>query len=151
MHIREAGRADRDLVARMRLRFLAEHRSVDELSAAFVAATDAFVAESMQAATLLSWLADDDGGTCIGVVSMVLQRVPPHPDQPQTWEGYVVNMYVEPEHRQQGVGRALLVALQAKAVELELRRLYLHATDAGRPMYEQAGFTPDARWMHLPL
>ena len=77
--------------------------------------------------------------------------MPPLPEDARTLEGYLVNMYVKPEHRLRGIGKALLDECLADARASGLRRLNLHATDAARPLYHQVGFTSNDRWMELRL
>ena len=84
-------------------------------------------------------------------MSLLLLDLPPRPSDLRTREGYVLNMYVAPHARRQGIGRALFDALLADAAELDLRRLLLQATDDGRPLYEQAGFANDGSFLTLRL
>ena len=83
------------------------------------------------------------------MASVVTHDVPPQPEDPRAHEGYVINMYVRPGSRGRGIGRRLLDACLGLAVEQDLRRFYLYATAAGRPMYEVAGFANHADWMVL--
>ncbi len=151
MHIREADRSDLALLGAMRLAFLAEHRGVgvETFPDDFVGQTHAFLDDRMRAGDMRSWLAED-GGSCVGTVSMLLLEMPPKPDELRTREGYLINMYVVPDRRRGGVGWMLVEACLAGAAALGVRRLLLHATADGRPMYERAGFEPNARWMELP-
>jgi ribosomal protein S18 acetylase RimI-like enzyme len=158
MRIRRASDADLDLVARLRLAFLADHRGVDpaSLPVDFADATAAFVAERHHAGDLLTWLADDEGrdpvgGACVGVISMLLRSVPPRPEDRGTVEGYLINLWVPPTERRRGIGRLLLDATLAHARDERFRRVVLHFTDDGLPLYERAGFTANARWMELDL
>lgn len=151
MHIREAAEDDLDLICRMRLAFLADHRGVppETLPPELTTATRAFLDARHRVDRLRSWLAEDDG-RCVGLVSMLLLDMPPRPDDLRTQEGYLINMYVEPAQRQRGIGGSLFRACVAGAGTLGVRRLLLHATDDGRPLYERAGFEPNERWMELP-
>jgi GNAT superfamily N-acetyltransferase len=150
MPIRLADDADLDLVTDLRLAFLADHRGVDPstFAADFVTDTLAFVTHHHRAGTLLTWLADDDG-TPAGIVSMLLRTVPPRPEARGTTEGYVINLYVPPDRRRRGVGRELFDALLRHARAERFRRLVLHYTDDGLPLYQEAGFAPDDRWLQL--
>jgi len=58
-------------------------------------------------------------------------------------------MYVEPEKRGKGVGRAVLAGLEAAAKELGVRRLVLETgiyQDAALSLYRRAGFTQVDCW-----
>jgi GNAT superfamily N-acetyltransferase len=146
MRIAEAGDADLDTVVDLRVAFLAEHRGVDRLDEDFVERTRSFLLDEHRAGTLRSWLAQV-GGESIGVVSLLLRGVPPHPEHHGTVEAFAVNMYVDRGHRGRGIGRKLLDTCLQAAEETGLRRVVLHATPAGRPMYLQAGFATDDTFM----
>ncbi|MCB1249601.1 MAG: hypothetical protein KDB36_09345, partial [Acidimicrobiales bacterium] len=74
MLIRPAAPSDASLVTRLRLEFLAAEGGVDVSSFddAFVAQTGRFVARGLADGTLPSWIAEDDGGLAVGIVSMVV-------------------------------------------------------------------------------
>jgi putative acetyltransferase len=58
-------------------------------------------------------------------------------------------MYVEPDHRGKGVGRAVLAGLEAAARQLGVRRLVLETgiyQDAALSLYRDAGFTQIDCW-----
>jgi GNAT superfamily N-acetyltransferase len=52
----------------------------------------------------------------------------------------LTNVYVEPSHRRKGLARALVQLLIALCREEGYPLLNLHASDAGRPLYESLGF-----------
>ena len=52
----------------------------------------------------------------------------------------VVNVYTEPEYRRQGIARALMLALMEWARTTAADRVVLHASSAGRALYESLGF-----------
>jgi ribosomal protein S18 acetylase RimI-like enzyme len=152
VQIRPATDADLGLVATMRLAFLADHRGVraTDFESLFIERTHRFVADRHRAGDLLTWFADD-GDRSVGVVSMLMRSVPPRPDAFATVEGYLLNLYVVPERRRQGIGQQLLDAGLGHAAANGYRRLVLHATDDGRAMYETAGFVRNDRWYELDL
>ena len=55
--------------------------------------------------------------------------------------GVVGNMIVDPSHRRRGIGAAILEAIVDFLDGRGCTRLELSATDMGRPLYEQYGFT----------
>lgn len=150
--IREANASDLELVCRMRLEFVAEYRKVlvDDLPESFVEQTRVFVDRAQRAGRIRSWLAEDNVG-CIGAVSLLLFDVPPLPEDPRTSQGYIVDMYVLSRQRRQGIGGGLFDACVTTAAQLEVRRLFLRATDDGRPLYLRAGFKPNDEWLELSL
>lgn len=59
--------------------------------------------------------------------------------------GQIGRMAVLPEWRGRGVGRALLDRLLARAEEIGLGKLFLHAQTSAEGFYAKAGFTPVGR------
>ncbi|HSB61454.1 MAG TPA: GNAT family N-acetyltransferase, partial [Vicinamibacteria bacterium] len=55
---------------------------------------------------------------------------------------WVLNMYTEPAFRRQGLARQVLEEILAWCREQGLRSVFLHASRAGRPLYESLGFEP---------
>jgi GNAT superfamily N-acetyltransferase len=60
----------------------------------------------------------------------------------------VVNLYTEPEFRGKGIARALMNTLLKWTTAQGCDRVALHASDAGRPLYQALGFVPtnEMRW-----
>src|SRR5258706_8288059 len=56
--------------------------------------------------------------------------------------GEVRLCYLAPGAQGQGLGKAILVALEEKAKEWGLRRLHLESTVSARPFYERVGYRP---------
>ena len=52
----------------------------------------------------------------------------------------LINVFTEPEWRRRGIALALLKEVIAWATAQRIDRLVLHASDAGRPLYEKVGF-----------
>ncbi len=61
----------------------------------------------------------------------------------------ILNMYTLPEWRGQGLATALLQEIIHFAKSTSIRRLWLHATESGRPIYEKAGFLPTSAEMEF--
>ena len=56
--------------------------------------------------------------------------------------GYIFGVRVEPAYRGLGVATRLTQACIEFLREIECSEIRLHASDAGRPIYERLGFTP---------
>jgi GNAT superfamily N-acetyltransferase len=149
--IRLATRDDLELLTRLRIEFIADVRALDltSLAGEFTDATRAFLDSSLRSGALHSWLAMDGDGDCLGVVAVILQLVPPRPNERREHEGYIINMFVRPSARGGGVARALLEACLAAGPSLDISRFTLHAADAGRPLYEKVGFGVNEAWLEL--
>jgi ribosomal protein S18 acetylase RimI-like enzyme len=66
---------------------------------------------------------------------------PPHPLDPASeHRGYLLNFWVEPEYRGRGLARELVRKTLAESRRRGIRVTALHASDAGRRVYEPMGF-----------
>ncbi|MEV5411569.1 GNAT family N-acetyltransferase [Thermopolyspora sp. NPDC052614] len=64
--------------------------------------------------------------------------------------GYVLGMATDPEFRRRGYGRAIMEALLGWYRDNGVRRVDLHATSDGEPLYREYGFTaryPGLTWV----
>jgi ribosomal protein S18 acetylase RimI-like enzyme len=88
----------------------------------------------------LGWLTTD-GGKVIAGAGLIVLDWPPHPLDPrQDKRGYLLNVYVEPEHRRKKLASHLIDQALAEARKQKIRVVALHSTDAGKPLYESNGF-----------
>ena len=141
--VRAATETDIALLAEFRRRMFTDlDRSaerIDAMAAAFVP----YAYETMPRGELLGWIAEVDA-TPIGGVAVVLQRNPPSVRNPRGTVGYILNMYVVPEFRRRGVARGLVETAVATLRERGVGGVTLHASEQGRPLYEQLGFKPSS-------
>lgn len=56
-----------------------------------------------------------------------------------------MNVYTVPEWRDHGIASAIMQAILEYLHEIGVPVASLHATDAGRPIYERLGFAPPMR------
>lgn len=135
-------------VTSVRDRFLAEHHGRHDPDlrpdAGFHAAHLRFTSDALARGDLRAWLARS-GGTTVGGVSLLTYRRPPRYLDTATTEGWVFALWVDRAHRRAGLGRRLMDALHAGAEGLGIHRLFLFATDDGRPLYDELGYRHDAR------
>ena len=81
-------------------------------------------------------------GEVVATGAVSVYDVPPGPG-PAHREAYVMSMYTRPSHRGRGIARAVLDALVAFASDTgTVGRVWLRASDAGRPVYVGADFEP---------
>ncbi len=147
--VRMAGPADVDAIARHRcmmffdMGVLAEH-----LIPALMEASAAYFSTALATGRYLAWVAELRGsGRVVAGGGMLINEVPPrhHPSGkvlPAGLQGLIVNMYVDPEFRRRGLAARLMREMIAYAKISGLPSLVLHASKAGRPLYEQLGFEP---------
>lgn len=90
-----------------------------------------------------------DGDTFVGAGGVSYYRVMPTFHNPTGHCAYIMNMYVRPAYRRQGIATAMLNLLVTDARRHCAGHIGLEATDMGRPLYEKFGFIPAEREMEL--
>jgi len=104
----------------------------------------------LQRGEYIGWLAvpTQNPDLIAGGAGVQLRDVLPHPASRGTqWNGVaegrhaiILNVFTEPSWRHQGVALLLLQRIIEWARAERLDRLMLHASEAGRPLYERLGF-----------
>lgn len=86
------------------------------------------------------FIAEDNGLPIAGIGLMVIDW-PPHPSHPMDdRRGYVLNLFVMPDRRGEGIAKRLMVAAEEAFTQRGIGYAILHATEAGRPLYERTGW-----------
>ena len=86
-----------------------------------------------------AWIAEIDGRP-VASAGLLWFSHPPGPANPLGREAYILNVYTRPEARRLGLARALMERLIEEARASGVRRIWLRASPAGRPLYEDMGF-----------
>lgn len=83
----------------------------------------------------------EDGNIPIAGIGLMELDWPPHPShQDDDRRGYVLNMFVDPPYRKQGIAQMLLEKADSEFEQRGIRYAILHTTSAGRSLYEQTGW-----------
>ena len=88
---------------------------------------------------LVHWVAEQDG-TVIGVISVRIIHKLPSPEDMDGRFGYLANVYVGPEYRDQGVGTELLAAVKNWALGQKLELLVVWPSERAYPFYDRSGY-----------
>jgi GNAT superfamily N-acetyltransferase len=108
-----------------------------------------WLAARMARGALTAFVAEEDGRV-LASGGVWIQEVQPRPGHPLTKWGYILSVYTEPVARARGLAKAIVQACIDRAREVGCTRATLHASDAGRPLYEEFGFEPTAEmWLDL--
>ena len=148
--IRRATLADIEALARLRLALLREMGNVRDESqeVPLLDAMRDYFRRAMSTDEFLAWVAEVDGQV-VAISGLVLFERPPDASNPAGVEAYLMNMYTLPAWRGRGLASALLDAIIGFVRTTPARRISLHATAAGRSVYESAGFLPATSGMEL--
>ena len=132
--------ADLDLICRHRHEMFKASGRADEIVAPMTAAFRPWLAPRLADGRYFGWICEADHPPVAGLGMMVIDW-PPHPSHPtQAERGYILNVFVEPEHRGQGLAKALMALATTEARRRGLAYLVLHSTEMGRPVYEGLGW-----------
>ena len=137
--------ADLDLACRHREKMFTESGRPPEAIAAMVPAFREWLEPRLADGRYSGFVVETEAGEPVGGMGMMEIDWPPHPFHPtEGRRGYVLNIYVEPGHRRRGHARRMMAAAEAEFERRGLTYAVLHATEAGRPLYEQLGWEPTA-------
>ena len=101
-----------------------------------------YFTEALRAGTYLGWMAEDSNGQVVGGGGIVVAAWPGYPGEEQAKRAWILNMYTEPGARCCGVARRLVQEMIEWCQSEGYGSVSLHASEAGRPLYEGMGFQP---------
>ncbi len=157
--IRRATISDAAVIADHRVRMFRDMGQVpsETLAATLLTESTPALAAWLRDGSYIHWLAVDRRDQVIaGAGAQIKEQLPRiSQDGTRIVTGplpLVVNVYTESDWRGQGVARALMVVVMAWATGEGCDRVVLHASDAGRHLYESLGFvaTNEMRWSPAP-
>ncbi len=139
-----------EALARLRLALLCEMGNVRDESqeAPLLDAIRDYLQRKMSTDEFLAWVAEVDGQV-VAISGLVFFERPPDAGNPTGVDAYLMNMYTLPAWRGRGLANALLDEIIGFVRSTPARRIWLHATDAGRSVYTKAGFRQSTREMEL--
>ncbi len=66
-------------------------------------------------------------------------------------KGYITNMFTEEKYRGQGIATYLLKKLVVEAGKSGVSKLWLGASEMGKPVYKKFGFKETDEWLELNI
>ncbi|MBI3241225.1 MAG: GNAT family N-acetyltransferase [Chloroflexi bacterium] len=88
-----------------------------------------------------AWVVEE-GGKIIASGAVLFYDWPPRPKDLTGRGALLHSVYTAPEYRRLGLARRIAQTMVEACRDLGLRTITLHASDAGRPLYESLGFNP---------
>lgn len=153
--IRHATRSDSAIIAHHRVAMFQDMGEVPTaaLSSELLLTSTAALAALFRAGSYVGWLAIDAAERVIGGAGAHVKPQLPRVSHDGAGVAVmpvalVVNVYTEPAWRRKGIARALMQRIMEWAAAEGMDRVLLHASDAGRPLYQSLGFVPtnEMRW-----
>ncbi len=139
---RKASIDDLDELVRLRIEFLKEVQqaetrqySEEELSTSL----RKYLSKSIGNDDFVAWLAIF-GGQVVATSGLCFFQITPGFTLIDGKIAYILNIYTLPEWRGKGVGKQVFNYILQEAVSRGYKRISLHASDDGRPIYEKFGF-----------
>jgi GNAT superfamily N-acetyltransferase len=100
----------------------------------------AWLAPRLGDGSYFGFLAEHQGEVIAGV-GLRIMDFPPNPnDQTSNRRGFVLDMYVQPEYRGQGIANRLMEMGEEELRSRGIAYATLQASAAGRPLYEKLGW-----------
>lgn len=152
MNFRFAEIADAELLGKIRVAMRRERETipspVDEKT--FLEANIAYFRQAIAEGSYIGVIAEMDG-VIAGNGGICLHNHPPSYGVPNGKSACLLNMYTLPEFRKRGIAGKLLSLLVERAGEAGCCKVFLNASDMGKPLYQKFGFTDVANEMVLDL
>ena len=141
--IRRASTADADtLVAHRQAMFedmgYRDNAALTSMSAKF----RVWLLEHMNAGDYHAWLVSAPDGSIAAGAGLWLMDWPPHMIGRSGQRGNILNVYTDHNFRRRGLARELMEAVLQWCGENRIDTIILHASPAGRTLYESMGFAP---------
>ena len=101
-----------------------------------------YFSQALRIGAYQAWLAEDTNARIVAGGGIVVADWPGYPGEAFANRAWILNMYTEPEARRRGLAKQLLEVMLDWCRTKGFRTVSLHASSAGRPLYESAGFQP---------
>ncbi|MED4292223.1 GNAT family N-acetyltransferase [Priestia megaterium] len=139
-------------IIRLRVALLKE---VDEIQSEeeenkIVNATKSYLETEIANNNFVSYIAKSNEKV-VSVSGVSFFKRPPYLENLQGTEAYILNMYTLPNHRNQGLARQLLEKCIKECKKRNVKRVWLHASKDGEPLYKSMGFESKVSEMELFL
>jgi GNAT superfamily N-acetyltransferase len=99
-----------------------------------------YFSEALRSGTYHGWIAEELSGQILGSGGIVVADWPGYPGENHAERAWILNMYTEPGTRRCGVAKRLLEEMIEWCRIKGFSVVSLHASSAGRPLYEAVGF-----------
>lgn len=151
-NITKASIEDMDQIIGLRLDLLTELGEVksSEEKHLIEKSTREYLRKALSHNEFISYIAKTDD-KAVSISGMVLFNRPPYLENVKGIEAYILNMYTIPEYRGNGLAGRLLEHCINESKKYNVKRIWLHASEKGKPLYKKMGFTEKSSEMELFL
>ncbi len=89
--------------------------------------------------------------TAVGCGTILLEERPPNPKHKTNLSAYILNIYVDGEHRGKGIAKKIMEHLDEYARTMGVRRIGLHASRFGQGLYKKMGYKINESYLEIEL
>ena len=152
MNFRQAQPSDAELLAQLRVDMRRERETLPppDDEAAFLEENINYFRNALNTESYIGFIAIE-GNTVAGTGGICLHIHPPSYGVPNGKTACLLNMYTLPGARGKGVAGKILSLLIEKAKEKDCCKIYLNASNMGKPLYQKNGFTDVENEMVLDI
>lgn len=143
IHIRRGAVDDIPVILRHRLGMFTE-MGIGNPSTydAYASEFRSFATQAMTAGTFHSWIAETVSGEIVGGAAVMVVPWPASPKDRKQQRAFLLNVFTEPAYRRRGIARSVVQTVVDWCRGQGFGSVFLHASDAGRPLYQSMGFQP---------
>ncbi|WP_113883858.1 MULTISPECIES: GNAT family N-acetyltransferase [Cytobacillus] len=109
-----------------------------------------FFRDKLSEGRLIQWLVEDDE-EIIACGAVIFYDFPPSYTNKTGKKAYIANMYTNENYRGQGIAKNLLSKLVEEVKLYGISRIWLGASDMGRPLYKKFGFKEADGFLELNI
>ncbi len=109
-----------------------------------------FFEKKLSDGTLIQWLAEDKE-EIIACGAVIFYEFPPSYTNKTGRKAYISNMYTKENYRGQGIAANLLTRLIEEVENAGVTKIWLGASEMGRPVYKKFGFIETDDYLELEI
>lgn len=149
---RKANMNDIQELIRLRIDFIQEMQKIEQDSDVkrLRESLQEYFNDKMSYDSFIAWLAEENN-TIVGTSGVCFYTLPPSFKNISGNVAYIMNMYTEPSFRNRGIASALFAKAVEEAKCRGYKKISLHATEMGKPIYTRFGFRVSENEMVLDL
>ncbi|MEC0668513.1 GNAT family N-acetyltransferase [Priestia flexa] len=148
----KASISDINQIIKLRVALLKEVNEIqtEEEENQIIHATKNYLKTEISNHNFVSYIAKNDKEV-VSVSGVSFFKRPPYLENLQGVEAYILNMYTLPTYRKQGLAKQLLEKCIEECKNRDVKRIWLHASKDGEPLYKSMGFSFKGSEMELFL
>jgi ribosomal protein S18 acetylase RimI-like enzyme len=109
-----------------------------------------FFKNKLNDGSLIQWLVEENK-EIIACGAIIFYEFPPTYTNKSGRKAYITNMYTKQNYRGRGIATNLLTKLVDEAKTLGISKIWLGASQMGRPVYKKFGFKETDEWLELNI